>query len=84
MNDVLVRIAKGLSRVVVVVNFSLSSFLRAADYLPMFITLLKKAFGDARQNLCRASLSSAFSLFTQLLLVNSQLKINTDAGFYSC
>jgi hypothetical protein len=42
MNDVLVRIAKGLSRGLVVVNFSLSSFLRAAGYLPMFITLLKK------------------------------------------
>ncbi|ODH02915.1 hypothetical protein A4S05_21895 [Nostoc sp. KVJ20] len=66
----------------VVVNFSLSSFLRAAGYLPMFITLLKQAFGDVRQNLCRTSLSSAFSLFTQLLLVNNQLKINTFAGSY--
>ncbi|AUB42944.1 hypothetical protein COO91_09098 (plasmid) [Nostoc flagelliforme CCNUN1] len=42
MNDVLVRRAKELSLGVVVVNFSLSSFLRAAGYLPMFITLLKK------------------------------------------
>ena len=42
MNDLLVRRAKGLSRGLVVVNFSLSSFLRAAGYLPMFITLLKK------------------------------------------
>lgn len=57
MNDVLVRRAKELNWVVVVVNFSLSSFLRAAGYLPMFITLLKKkAFGDDRQRFCRASL----------------------------
>ncbi|WP_414755901.1 hypothetical protein [Anabaena sp. CCY 9910] len=42
MNDVLVERAKELSRGLVVVKFSLSSFLREAGYLPMFITLLKK------------------------------------------